>query len=194
MSLAPWLQASLDLAEVFIFESLNQLEKIHQQVLEKNRQNIYFMFRNFRAAVSDSNLSTSSSACCSRATAYRLTVGLVNWDDSNSRESSTSIGLHFPSSSSACLASWGRSQFTHLRNFVKAWWQGRRSPCDVGEHKGFCRPRGFEREPADLLLCGEVVSELPHQVLLLGAQLFGWRVTDDDLSGHRNTRESSSLG
>lgn len=35
-----------------------------------------------------------------------------------------------------------------------------------------------------LLLCGEVVPKLPHQVLLLGAQLLGRRVAHNNLGSH----------
>ena len=46
--------------------------------------------------------------------------------------------------------------------------------------------------PTHLLLCGEVVSELPHQVLFFGAQLLGWRVAHDDLLVHyRRTQKSN---
>lgn len=34
---AAGLQASLDIAEVFILEGLDQLEKVHQKVLQKDR-------------------------------------------------------------------------------------------------------------------------------------------------------------
>lgn len=40
----------------------------------------------------------------------------------------------------------------------------------------------FKGWDADLLLRGEVVSELPHQVLLFRGQLLGRRVAHDDLS------------
>lgn len=40
VSLAAWLQASLDVTEVLVFERLDQLEKIHQQVLETEEEEV----------------------------------------------------------------------------------------------------------------------------------------------------------
>lgn len=38
VSLAAWLQATLDVTEVLVFECLDQLEEIHQQVLEPEEE------------------------------------------------------------------------------------------------------------------------------------------------------------
>jgi len=67
------------------------------------------------------DMTTSSGACLSRMTAYLRTAGCVKLELSSSKASSTSIGVHCWSISSACRTSPFSFQFTHFRNLVRAW-------------------------------------------------------------------------
>lgn len=75
-----WLQASLNIIEALIFERLHQLEKVHQQVLEKRWERLWWWYNKnicpghdtfftFWCLRSGSPSPTSSSACWRRATA-----------------------------------------------------------------------------------------------------------------------------